>query len=286
VASVLAALLYAAASVLQHRAAMEVPVEHHLRIGLLTALLAKPWWLAGIAADGVAFVLQFIALDHGALVVVQPLLVCGLLFALPFGSWVSHQRITAADLRAAGLVAVGLAVLLVAANPETGRSELPDHVWLWTASAVLVPSGIAVLVAGRWRAGRPALLAAAAGAIYAFTAALAKVTASRLDHGVVHALSSWELWALIPAGLLGMIVVQSAFGSGALKASLPTLSAVDPVVSILIGVTAFHEHLDQAPLKVALEVVAVAALTFGVFQLARSPLVALEEEKTANARPA
>ena len=37
--------------------------------------------MVGVLADVVGFLLQFYALDHGALVLVQPLLVSGLLFA-------------------------------------------------------------------------------------------------------------------------------------------------------------------------------------------------------------
>src|SRR4051794_17337199 len=45
-----AACLYALASVLQHRAASEVPPEHSLRLSLLRRLVARPMWLGGKAA--------------------------------------------------------------------------------------------------------------------------------------------------------------------------------------------------------------------------------------------
>ena len=63
--------------------------------GLLTRLVTKPLWLAGIAADGLAFVFQFVALGHGSLILVQPLLVSGLLFALPLGAWFAKAHLTA-----------------------------------------------------------------------------------------------------------------------------------------------------------------------------------------------
>src|SRR5438477_11075955 len=97
------ALLYALASVLQQRAARVVPSEKSLRLSLLTTLLARPLWVVGVLADVGGFVLQFYALDHGALVLVQPLLVSGLLFALPLGAAFSKESMRPADWVGAGL---------------------------------------------------------------------------------------------------------------------------------------------------------------------------------------
>lgn len=276
ITSLLAALLYAAASVLQHRAAIAVPGELSMRIGLLTRLVANPWWLAGVGADGFAFVMQFVALGHGPLIVVQPLLVSGLLFALPLGAAVSGGRIKATDVEAAALVVIGLAVLLVIANPTRGHAVLSGAEWLAVGGGVLVPVALLTVIAAH-SLHRPALLAAGAGAVYGLTAALAKVAAHQLGLGLGHALTSWEVWALIPGGLLGMILVQSAFQAGPLTVSLPILTAVDPVVSIVIGVCAFHERIGHAPGRIALEVIGTAVMVTGVFILGRSPLVALEE---------
>src|SRR3984893_19043155 len=98
-------MLYALASVLQHRAAIAQPQEKSMRLSLLGRLVTNPMWLAGIVADGLAFLFQFVALGHGSLILVQPLLVCGLLFALPLGAWFAHTRLTRQDWAgAAGVV--------------------------------------------------------------------------------------------------------------------------------------------------------------------------------------
>jgi len=110
------------------------------------------------------------------------------------------------------------------------------------------------------------------------TAALAKTSAHLLGRGVGHFVGSWEPWAMIPGGLLGMVLCQSAFQAGELKASLPLLTAVDPLVSIVIGIVAFHEQVSQHPLGVALEISAGAVLIIGILALGRSPLVAPGDE--------
>ena len=277
-ASLVAALLYAVASVLQHRSAVVAPAKHSLRPGLLTHLAVQPLWLAGIGADGLAFVMQFIALGHGPLVIVQPLLVTGLLFALPLGAVVSGGRVHASEIWGAGAVVIGLALLLGTASPGTGRQNMALISWLILGSATLVPVAILCLAAGRWRGARPALLATAAGVVYGLTAALAKTSAHLLGLGVGHFVGSWQPWAMIPGGILGMVLCQSAFQAGPLKASLPLLTAVDPLVSVVIGIVAFHEQVSQHPLGVALEISASAVLIIGILALGRSPLVALEDE--------
>lgn len=275
--SLVAALLYATASVLQHRAAVAAPLERSIRAGLLTHLVRRPWWLAGVAADGLAFVVQFIALGHGPLVVVQPLLVSGLLFALPLGAWVSGRHIQAREMWAGAAVVVGLTALLLSANPGNGRSDARPGVWVMLLVATLVPVGILVTVAERRPGLKAPLLAASAGALYGLTAALTKTTAHLLGLGLGHVLGSWQPYALIPAGIVGMVLCQSAFQAGPLGASLPLLTAVDPLVSIAIGVTAFHEHIDQDPLVVVAEVLGLVLMVGGVLALAGSPLIALDE---------
>ncbi len=48
-----------------------------------------------------------------------------------------------------------------------------------------------------------------------------------------------------------MVIGQSAFQAGSLDASLPTMSVVDPIVSIVIGALAFGESIAAGPGDVA-----------------------------------
>ena len=57
------------------------------------------------------------------LLVVQPLLVTALLFALPLGAVLARRRLCVRDWAAAFAVAAGLAVFLVVANPDVALSE-------------------------------------------------------------------------------------------------------------------------------------------------------------------
>jgi drug/metabolite transporter (DMT)-like permease len=277
--ALVAAMLYAAASVFQHRAAVQAPREHSLRVGLLGYLARKPLWVAGVAADGGGYVFQFLALGHGPMVIVQPLLVSGLLFALPLGAAMSHRRITTRELWSAAAVVIGLAALLIAAYPEQGHANATPMAWTALLLATLVPAALLVMGALRFPSLKPLLLATSAGVIYGLTAALTKVTAHELGIGVTHALTTWYPYVLVTVGIVGMVLTQSAFQAGPLRASLPALTVVDPIVSVLIGMTAFHEQVDQSPLRIAVELVGAIVMVGGVWALA--PQIAQDQEEPA-----
>ena len=263
-------LLYALASVLQHRGASDQPEQESLKVGLLVRLLRNPAWLAGTACDVGGYVLQFVALGHGAIVLVQPLLVCGLLFALPLGAAWSGRRLSRMDWVGAGLVCAGLAVFLAVAHPAAGRSDTSPGRWIALLVSVTVLSGILTFVATSLDARRRAvLLAAAAGVVYGAAAALTKTTSHLLGRGVGAMLTHWQPYVLVAFGVAGMVLSQSAFQAGVLDFSLPTMTVTDPVVSIAIGALVFAEAVADRPVAVLVEVVSLVAMSVGVWLLAR-----------------
>jgi drug/metabolite transporter (DMT)-like permease len=268
------ALMYAFASVLQQRGAAAQPADQALRLSLLARLLRNPVWVLGLGCDVLGYLLQFIALGHGPLVVVQPLLICGLLFALPLGAAWAGRKLTSRDWVAALMVCAGLAVFLTVAGPQSGHNDVRPAVWI----LLLATSGGAVLALIALSTGRPAwqravLLSAAAGVVYGVTAALTKTSSHLLDRGIIPLLAHWQPYALLVAGIGGMVIAQSAFQAGSLDASLPTMSVVDPIVSIVIGAVAFGETIAAGPADVLAEVVALMAMSAGVFLLARSEAI-------------
>ena len=262
--------MYALASVLQQRSAAAQPADQALRLSLLGRLLRTRMWLLGLACDVMGYVLQFIALGHGPIVVVQPLLVCGLLFALPLGAAWAGRKLRRVDWVAAVMVCTGLAVFLLVASPQPGHNNIRPVLWLaLLGSAVALTLLLVASSRGRPPWQRAVLLSGAAGVIYGVTAALTKTSSHLLDGGIVHLLAHWQPYALLIAGVGGMVIGQSAFQAGSLDASLPTMSVVDPIVSIVIGAVAFGESIASGPGDVALEVIALVAMSAGVVLLAR-----------------
>ncbi len=269
-----AALLYAVTSVLQQSAAVEVAHHRSLRPGLLLDLVRRPRWLLGNVAEVGAVALQFVALRRGSLLLVQTLLVSGLLFALPLGAALQHRRLSTTDWLGTVAVVLGLGVFVGVARPSRGRGIASPAGW---AAILSLGCGlvVALVVAAPRRpgSGRATFLGAACGVLFGVDAALAKASGHLLNDGVAHAARAWEPYALAALGVLGFLLAQSAFQAGPLAASLPLITALDPVVAALIGVLAFHERLASDAPAVVLQVVAGVAIVAGVWTLARSPLV-------------
>lgn len=264
------ALFYALASVLQHRGAVSQPDEHSMRMGLLVRLARSPTWLTGLVFDGGGYVLQFVALGHGPIVVVQPLLVFGLLFALPIGAAWAGRRLSRADWAGAVLVCAGLGTFLAVARPAAGRDNTGPLHWAVLLLILSVATAACVLASrGNGRRRRAVALAAGAGIVYGGAAALTKTSAHLLGRGVLPVLSHWQPYMLIAFGVSGMLMGQSAFQAGSLDLSLPTMTVADPIVSIAIGASVFRESIVAGPGSVTAEVVALAAMTAGVYLLAR-----------------
>jgi drug/metabolite transporter (DMT)-like permease len=269
-----AALLYAVTSVLQQSAAVEVAHHRSLRPGLLLDLVRRPRWLLGNVAEVGAVALQFVALRRGSLLLVQTVLVSGLLFALPLGAALQHRRLAVGDWLATAAVVLGLGVFVVVARPTRGRGDASPVGW-----AVVLGLGCgvvaALILAAPRRPGsrRATFLGAACGVLFGVDAALAKASGHLLNRGFVHAGRSWEPYALAVLGVFGFLLAQSAFQAGPLAASLPLMTALDPVASALIGVLAFRERLASDGPAVVLQIMAAVAIVGGAWVLARSPLV-------------
>ena len=178
------------------------------------------------------------------------------------------------DWLGAVLVVSGLVLFLTVANPGNGSSNAAWSVWVLLLTVDgLVALGLIALSRGRSDRMRAVCLSGAAGVIYGAAAALAKTTSHLFASGPTHALAHWEPYVLAVWGIAGMVVGQSAFQAGALDVSLPTMTVADPVVSIMVGALAFGESISSSPPAVVLEVLGLAAMTIGVFLLARHEAV-------------
>jgi len=183
--------------------------------------------------------LQVVALHFGALALVQPLLVSGLLFALllrHLGSWsITRQEVGWAVLLSGCLI--GFLVLSGAVTAsQSAHADRSAAVIAAIAASVAVL--ICLVVAQRQvpPAGRAALIGAAVGAIYATTAALIKSATGLLAERGLHALlGSWQLYTALMVAASGLFLAQVAFQAGPLTASLPAISTIDPLLSVLIG---------------------------------------------------
>ena len=123
------------------------------------------------------------------------------------------------------------------------------------------------------------MLAVAAGSTFGLTAALMKGMTNTYARGFGALFTSWQLYGMVAAGVLGMFLVQSALNAGRLIAAQPGLTLSDPVVSILWGVLVFHEQV-RGGWFICPAVAGGLVMAAAVVILAHSPLLSEESEQT------
>jgi drug/metabolite transporter (DMT)-like permease len=264
---------FAAGGVLQQRAASTRPEKEALSFRLILDLIGDRMWLLGIGFAFLSYVLEGLALSFGPLVLVQPLIVTELLFALPISVRWRGMHMSSREWLGTLAVAGGLALGLVCAAPGKGRPEAPIGEWIVALSVVAGLTLLAVF-AGRRHDGslRSSLYAVAAALVFGSQAALFKATVARFEHGAASGFESWELYTMSAAAILGLLLVQSAYESGPLATSLPVVDAVDPSVAIVFGVALFHEHIRTGPWAAGIGA-GIAMLLGGIFLLDTSPVI-------------
>ncbi len=268
--ALLSAAAFAVATVAQQRAASTVS-DHDARNGrLIGQLVRDPQWWSGTAGNAAGYVLQAVALAFGSLLVVQPLLVTSLLFALPLGARLAHRRLPASVWLWGLLLAVSLTLFVTLGNPNNGVSEGSHRGWLLVA-VVLLPLLAACLVAASrtTTAARASLLAIATGILAGVLAVLTKAVVGLIGNGPVAVVTSWQTYGLIVIGVGGTYLQQLSFQAGALQASLPVITVLEPLVAAVLGVTLLHEQIRASGARFVLLIVAVVAMVVATAALAR-----------------
>src|SRR5258705_3335068 len=106
--AVLAAVFLAIGIVVRQRATMDVPQEHGVSSVMFLTLLRRPLWWGGTAAAVARFVFQALALANRSLLLVQPILVSVLLFALPLSGRLAHRRVNPCEWMCATVLTAAL----------------------------------------------------------------------------------------------------------------------------------------------------------------------------------
>ena len=244
VLALVAALCFALAATLQQKGALGMGDALHSAKSYLS-LVKQKWWLLGTAALGAGYIFQAFALGRGQLAVVQSLLVMTVVFALPLGYFLTSQTVNRIEVGAAVLVVAGLVAFTLFGNEDTGRDDAPTWQWAITLTAFGLLAAVLVVLGGRGGLRRKAaLFGAAAGVLYALSAAMWKPTADAFAAGGLQGmLSDWELYAFAGAAVIAFVVQQISLATGHLASSVATVSVCNPIVSIVIGIVVLEERL-------------------------------------------
>ena len=267
-----AAVTSALGIVIRQRATLEIPQDEGVSTTMFKKLLRNRLWWAGTAVAASGYGFQALALTWGSLILVAPLLVSALLFALPMSARLAHRRVTTHDWVWALVLTLGLAVFLTIARVQPGNYRPPPAVWI-LATVLCVTVVLACVIGGARTEGRnrALLIATAVGVLFGVVSVLTKVTVQRLnEEGPLGTLLVPAPYLVVILGVAATLLQQSAFHAGALQASVPTMLVLEPLVAVSLGVIVLGEALAVSdPVKVGLLAVAVGAMGAATIALGR-----------------
>ncbi|HUK94207.1 MAG TPA: DMT family transporter [Gaiellaceae bacterium] len=245
VLALVAAFLFAVAATFQQRGALDLGLAAESLRSFLK-LARSWWWLGGTAVLLAGYAAQAIALDHGRVSIVQPLLVTTIVFALPLGVLVTAQQVGRREIVGAVVVVAGLALYAVFGDPAGGKDNASNGEWAVALALVALASGVLLLL-GRnsEHSRRAALFGVVAGILFGTSACLAKPTLELLDSSVTAVLSSWEFYGMAVTGIAAFVLQQVSLSEGFLATSVATVSTFNPIVSVLFGILLFDERLSD-----------------------------------------
>lgn len=283
VLSLVAAMLFAVASVLQQRGTATIADDDALGAGMVASLARRPVWLAGIAADVAGFGVQAWALAVGSLLLVQPILVTTLLFALPLAARANRRRLTVEEWGWSGLLIVCLVAFVRIGQPTAGLDQPGLTAWL-PALVVLIPIVAGCVWAARTLPHGPKrslVLAVAAGILLGLSGPLTKSGIHGFDDGLLPGLATWELWGMAITASLGTFWQQSSYQAGDVQTSLPTVTVLKPVIAMALGLTAYRERLHVGEATDVLLFASMCGMFVATIALGRLAAPSVEDASVA-----
>lgn len=251
--------------VLQALEARRVAPAERPHVRLLSALMRRPLWMAGIGLSVVAFVLQVLALRHAPLSVVQPVLALGLVVLLALSRGVLGEPVGRRELLGAAGVVGGVVVLVLAAPERNGD---PGSLGLAVAGLALAAVLLAPFV---WRSNAPRSLVLAATAGDALAALAANEVARELTARPLAAAA----WVVVAAGaaVLALTAEATALQRSPASVVAPVVLAGQVAIPVALAPLVAGESWAATPGGGVLVAAGLAVVAAAVAVLARSPAV-------------
>jgi drug/metabolite transporter (DMT)-like permease len=269
VLGVTAAFVFGVASVADQRSTKRVQPRQALSLRIFVDLVRQPMWLASIAGTLGGFALQVLALRYGPLALVEPLLVCGLIFAVLINSYL-FRRFDRVLITGVVATAAGIAGFLAISQPTTGQSSIGFAVVLPLGAGLAAAVAGCIVVSRRSNAYGALALALACGICYGVAAFLVKLVVSDVSGGFAGLLADWPIYALAVVGPLGFLLNENAFQHGKLIAPVLAIIIVcDPLISVALAYLWLEEQLNGTPIGIAGEIVSLAVMCTGVVVVAQ-----------------
>lgn len=258
-----AAVGYGTASVLQALAARQEAGTPGVDARLLVRLARRGPFIAGMALDIVAFVLQFVALRFLAVFVVQAVQASNLAVTAVAAVPVLGARLAGREWAAIAAVCTGLVLLALAAGEEhVGEVTAAFRWWLLFAAGGVIACGFAV---GRSRRRFAAFTLGFIAGLGFGVAALAERVMTNLNVG--HLLRDPAFYALAIGGGVSFLFYATALQRGVVTTVVAGVIVGETLPPALVGVLVLGDRPRHGFVPVA--AVGFAVAVAGALMLAR-----------------
>ncbi len=227
---------YGTASVLQAVAARSVEAGDGSGVDAVLLLRALRQWryLAGIALDGLGFVLQVLALRLVPIYVVAAALAASIAVTGVVSAWVLSARLSSAEWTAVAVVCASLAMLGIAAGPEGSQHGPPGLGWalLGVVAAVFVAGAAAGRLGDHSRALALGLAAGSGFGVVEIAVRLIEV----IDPTKGAFFTNPAVYAVPAGGAAGFLLLTSALHRGSVTTAVAGMVVGETIAPALIGV--------------------------------------------------
>lgn len=256
------------------------PHQHRLSLRRLPSLLTKPGWLGGAALMVLGGILHVTALMLAPVSVIQPIGVLGVPIAVLLAAKLAHRRPSRRSVIPILLCVVSIgAFVAVAAEQVSGDRQVPMMGLLITEGVVLSVILLTIVITRRMHGWIRCLSNAVAGALgVGMVAVLMRALGQHVQAGpngldlsrLFDPQSLAMIGLMILSGAAGGWLVQQAYASGPAEVVLASLTVVDPMIAVVIGLLLLGEGAQLAPAAVLGMIICALAAVAGVIVLART----------------
>lgn len=276
--TLLPALLAIGAAVL-----MAVGTVVRQRASAVGGRITARWWLGALTAFG-GLLLQAAALTLGSVLLVSPLIVLSVLFALPVEKWLNQRTPTPRQWVWGVLLAVGVGVFVLFIRPVPAR--MGRHLWVLVLVVGLILGLLAALVVYAERsttAPRALLYGTVAGALFGIVAVLINA----IGHSwrdPLQTLSEPPIYLALVLGLAAVYCQQRAFAAGRVQASFPAMTVAEPIVAMALGMAVLGEKLNRHSGATIVGLLGLSLMVISVLALPQLSAPRREEEAAGSHR--
>ncbi len=213
---------------------------------------------------------QAAALGFGSILLVQPLLVLAVLFALPLEAWFDHRRPTRMEWAWGAALTGCVALFLCLASPRSSEHRPGQFVFGVTIAAVLVCLiGLVIAAESCTSHFRALFYGLTAGALFGISALLIKTVIGQGIDNPARVMLQPEIYLLMVVIGAAIYAQQRGFGSGDLQTSFPAMTVMEPAVAMVLGIALLSERIDVNVWSAVVVIAVLMIMVVAVIELAR-----------------